>query len=148
MKPSIFVIYLFFSSCTLYGQAPSATNLFVHIDQAKEYANKYQANILLVFSGSDWCRPCMKFKKEILESEEFKNYADQNLAILYLDFPAKKKNRLSKELTQQNEKLADQFNQSGTFPKIILTNQSLQNIKALEFTTQTPKIFIDEINSK
>ena len=79
--------------------------------------NKY---ILLNFSGSDWCGPCMKLKKEVLDSEDFLKYADTKLILVRADFPRSKKNRLSPELTKHNENLAEKYNKEGKFPLTVL----------------------------
>lgn len=79
--------------------------------------NKY---ILLNFSGSDWCGPCMKLKKEVLDSEDFLKYADTKLILVRADFPRSKKNKLSPELTKHNENLAEKYNKEGKFPFTVL----------------------------
>lgn len=43
--------------------------------------------ILLNFSGSDWCGPCIKLKKDVFESEEFKNFSAEKLLLVRADFP-------------------------------------------------------------
>lgn len=79
--------------------------------------NKY---ILLNFSGSDWCGPCMKLKKEVLDSEDFLKFADSKLVLVRADFPRSKKNRLSPELKKSNENLAEKYNKEGKFPFTVL----------------------------
>ena len=118
------------------------SNWFVEQNNAVQFAKENNTNILMVFAGSDWCRPCIKFKKDILESEEFKNNTNGQLAILYLDFPAKKKNKLSKEQIEHNESLAEQFNKSGAFPKIVLLDNTLKKIKDIKFSGQNAKSFV------
>lgn len=76
--------------------------------------------ILLNFSGSDWCGPCMKLKKEVLDSEDFMKYSDAKLILVRADFPRSKKNRLSPELTKNNENLAEKYNKEGKFPFTVL----------------------------
>jgi thiol-disulfide isomerase/thioredoxin len=38
--------------------------------------------ILVNFSGSDWCGPCIRLRKEILESSAFENYAKDHLVLV------------------------------------------------------------------
>lgn len=109
---------------------------------AKEYAGNKNIPILLVFAGSDWCRPCMMLKKDILLSEEFSKYFPEKFALLYLDFPVKKKNKLSPEMTIQNDKLAEKFNKSGAFPNIVLVDTNERKLGTLTFKNQTPTEFI------
>ena len=72
------------------------------------------------FSGSDWCANCMRLEKVVFSSEVFKKYAAENLVLLSLDFPAKKKNKLSPEMTKQNDGLAEKFNKTGAFPTVTI----------------------------
>lgn len=93
-----------------------------NIEEAKQKAEKLQLPILIVFSGSDWCKPCMKLREDILHSTEFEKYAFKNLVLVELDFPALKKNRLSDEQTAHNEKLAEKYNSKGIFPSMVVIN--------------------------
>ncbi len=91
---------------------------FLTLENAKTKAQETEATILMVFSGSDWCKPCIQLKKEILESEEFKTI-EKEIIIIYLDFPYKKSNQLSQEQLNHNEALAEKYNSRGKFPKIV-----------------------------
>lgn len=88
--------------------------------------------VLLYFSGSDWCGPCIRFKKSYMEQAEFLDFAQSHLIIYNADFPRKKANQLSQETTQFNEGLADVYNASGSFPKIILFDSNGKVIKTWE----------------
>jgi thioredoxin-related protein len=102
-----------------------------NLEQAEKIAKEKHQLILLNFSGSDWCMPCIKMKKEIFESEPFKQYADSNLVLVNADFP-RKKNALSKEQVKINEALADQFNKEGKFPYTILITEDGKVLKEWE----------------
>lgn len=91
-------------------------------ETAKSRAEQEKKLILLNFSGSDWCAPCIKMKKEILNTETFSDFAQEALVLLNADFPRSRKNKLSAELQAENEKLAEQYNQQGSFPKTVLLN--------------------------
>ena len=43
-----------------------------NFEEAKKIASAQDKNIILVFSGSDWCAPCIKLDKSIWQSEAFK----------------------------------------------------------------------------
>jgi thioredoxin-related protein len=118
------------------------------MDEAKAEAAKSHKMILLTFSGSDWCVPCIRLHKEIFESELFEKYAEDNLVLVNADFPRLKKNRLSKEQTIKNERLADQFNPNGTFPLTILLDANGKMIKQWEgMSKETVEKFINEIDA-
>jgi thioredoxin-related protein len=101
----------------------------------------------MVFSGSDWCAPCIKLKKKILTTDEFQKFENDNLVVLYLDFPQRKKNRLSQESTKHNEALADQYNRSGVFPNILLMDSEGKILKNLKYEGQSPTDFIKEVQA-
>ena len=101
-------------------------------EKAKTEAKASHKQILLNFSGSDWCGPCIKLTKEVFGSDAFKTYADKNLVLVNADFPRQKKNQLSKELTKHNEALADQYNKAGTFPLTLLLDENGKVLKKWE----------------
>jgi thioredoxin-related protein len=124
-----------------YSQVDHAIT-FSDLSEAKHYAEEHHIPILMVFAGSDWCKPCIQFKKSILLSDSFLAYSKENLAILYLDFPLKKANKLSPDQTAKNEKLAEQYNPSGAFPEILMVDAKENILGRLTFKQQTPEEFI------
>ena len=83
---------------------------------AKEKAAKENKSLLVDFTGSDWCPPCISLKKEVLSKEEFIKEAQKNFVLVSLDFP--KRSKLSPELTKQNTDLAKKYDIQG-FPTIL-----------------------------
>ena len=66
------------------------------IVKAEQSAKEEHKFIILNFSGSDWCGPCIRLHKEIFDSEIFSKYAADHLVLLNADFPRSNKNQLSK----------------------------------------------------
>lgn len=91
-------------------------------ENAKKTAKENNELILLNFSGSDWCGPCIVLRKEYLESDVFKNFAADHLVLVNADFPRKKKNIGTAEQVKQNEYLAEIYNKNGIFPLTLLLN--------------------------
>jgi thioredoxin-related protein len=60
-------------------------------EKAKRQAKEKDELILLNFSGSDWCGPCVRLRKEIFESTVFSQMADSNLVLVNADFREKKR---------------------------------------------------------
>lgn len=142
MKNIIVLFFLLFNSLHAIAQE---TEFYIDQQECQKFAKANDLKILMIFAGSDWCKPCIKFKRDILESDEFKNYSSGHLAILYLDFPAKKKNKLPKEQTEHNEALAEQYNKSGIFPKIILFDSGFNKIRDLNYRNQDAKSFVESL---
>jgi len=118
MKKQMFLFALCFYA--LLGNAQTAITTFQNIVEVKAQAAEEDKNILLVFSGSDWCKPCIQLKETILSSQDFTQFSESEILVVIVDFPYKKKNRLPKDQQSHNELLAEKYNQDGVFPKSIL----------------------------
>ena len=116
------------------------------MDEAKAIAKKEHKHILLNFSGSDWCGPCIRLHKEILGSDAFQKFAAVNLVLVNADFPRLKKNQLSRQQQKNNDALADQYNSKGDFPLTLLLNENGKLIKQwVGFPNATPEEFTEEV---
>jgi len=126
----------------------SATTWQTDFEKAKAQAKSENKLILLNFSGSDWCGPCIRLKKDIFESATFVNYAEENLVLVNADFPRLKKNMLSKELQKQNEALADTYNSNGAFPLTLLLDAEGKVLKKWEgLPAMSPEEFTNDIKA-
>lgn len=101
----------------------SAQNWNNSLEDAKSIAAKENKKILLVFSGSDWCAPCMKLEKTVWKSDVFKQEAANKWVLIKADFPKKRGNQLSAEQTEINKKLAEKYNKEGNFPLVVLLDE-------------------------
>ena len=126
----------------------SSTSWQTDFESAKTQARSENKLILLNFSGSDWCGPCIRLHKEIFDDETFRNYADQNLVLVNADFPRLKKNMLSKDQQQKNEALADLYDREGAFPLTLLVNAQGKVIKKWEgFPSMTAAEFTNDVKA-
>jgi thioredoxin-related protein len=117
-----------------------------NFDEAQKQATQEHKLILINFSGSDWCGPCIRLRKEILESGTFEDYAAQNLVLVRADFPREKKNQPSKEQIKLNNALADKYNPDGKFPYTLLIDDTGKILQAWEgFPNLTPEQFVNQI---
>jgi thioredoxin-related protein len=115
---------------------------------AQKQASQEHKLILINFSGSDWCGPCIRLRKEILESSTFESYASDHLVLVRADFPRQKKNQLSKEQVKLNEALADKYNPDGKFPYTLLVDENGKILKDWDgFPNETPDQFVSQINA-
>ncbi|CAM3853082.1 thiol-disulfide isomerase [Flavobacterium branchiophilum] len=118
MKKIVVITFL------LLGQIGISQTWKTNFEEAKKQAIAENKNILLVFSGSDWCGPCIKLDKNIWQSNEFKKEADKSWVLLKADFPKKKANQLPAEVTENNNKLAEKYNKDGNFPLVVLLDKT------------------------
>jgi len=110
-------------------------------ENAKKTAKEKHELILLNFSGSDWCGPCIVLRKDYLESDVFTNMANDNLVLVNADFPRKKKNIPTAEVVKRNEALAEIYNKEGSFPLTLLLDA---NGKVLKTWHGKPEISPEE----
>ena len=91
-----------------------------NMEEAKQLARKEHRHILLNFSGSDWCGPCILLRKDILDQPAFLQLADSSLILVNADFPRNKKNQPPPDQQRLNDQMADQYNSRGQFPLTLL----------------------------
>jgi thioredoxin-related protein len=139
----LFLATAFFFS-GIFGTSPWLNNL----DQAEKIATTEHKLILLNFSGSDWCIPCMKLRADIFNSDAFTDYAKDNLILVNADFPRKKKDELSKEQQKENDALAAKYNPDGKFPFTILLDSKGNKLKVWEgYYSKGALSFVNEITA-
>jgi thioredoxin-related protein len=141
MKYLIFVLFLLTTSLG-YSQKWNT-----NFEDVKIKAEKENKNILLVFSGSDWCGPCIKLDKTVWKSIEFQAEADKNWIIYKADFPKKKANQLSAEMIESNNKLAEKYNKNGSFPLVVLLDKKGKVIGMTGFKNVSAPDYIKLIHS-
>ena len=117
------------------------------LNEAQEKAKSENKIIVLVFSGSDWCAPCIKLEKEIWNSEEFRAYAKNNFVMVRADFPRKKEHKLTPEQQQKNNQLAEKYNLQGYFPLVIVMDKNLTILGKTGYKKLTPTGYIEHLNS-
>jgi thioredoxin-related protein len=119
------------------------------LETAKQSAKAEHKFIMLNFSGSDWCGPCIRMHEDIFEGPAFSEYSKDYLVLVNADFPRLKKNELPKEQQKKNDQLADQYNKDGIFPLTLLLDangkvlqrwEGLPHSTSAEFTNQVKSV--------
>ncbi|MCM4171633.1 thioredoxin family protein [Arenibacter sp. TNZ] len=105
------------------------TTWLTDYNSAQKIAKKTNSNILMYFTGSDWCSPCKALKKDLFETEQFKEVA-KDYVLLYVDLPRKKES-LSADEMKQNKELLTQWNKKGIFPLISLVSTEEKEVATL-----------------
>jgi thioredoxin-related protein len=135
-------LFLAFVAC-LSGQG-----WHTNLEEAERLAQKEHRHILLNFSGSDWCGPCILLRKDILDKPAFLQLADTALVLVNADFPREKKNQLSPDQQRLNEQMADQYNPHGQFPLTLLLTAEGKVLKRWEGNPGiSPEIFSVQVKA-
>lgn len=125
---SLFLVVIgFFTASGLVFAADWQTDYVKALETAKS-ENK---RVLLNFTGSDWCGPCIQLRQRVFSRPEFMSYSEKNLVLVEVDYPQRKKQ--SAELVKQNERLAKQYgiDEKG-YPTIVLLDPAAKVMR--EFT--------------
>lgn len=114
-------------------------------EAAKAQAKKENKPILINFTGTDWCGWCIRLEKEVFKKKEFKEYAKDNLVLMEVDFPRKKKQ--SDELKAQNKKLDKEFKVEG-YPTIYLLDSDGKKISGdIGYREGGPEKYVEHLKS-
>jgi len=127
MKKIVTIISLF---CLLYNLNAQVSSSHVGTDidinwqpnlqMAIEKSTKENKPILLYFTGSDWCGPCINLDKNVFHTEKFKKFSDENMVLYMADFP-RNRDLVTEENKKINEELRVRYDQSS-FPTILIIN--------------------------
>jgi thiol-disulfide isomerase/thioredoxin len=118
-----------------------------HLAEAEQLAVKEHKFVLLNFSGSDWCGPCIRMHKQVFDDEYFDRFADSSLVLVNADFPRMKKNRLPPSQQEENNAMADRYNPEGKFPYTLLLDSHGKVLKDWDgYQNEGPREFAREIH--
>ncbi len=118
-------------------QAP--TGWITDYDLALAMAKAQNKQVLLNFTGSDWCGWCIKLDKEVFSQKQFLEYAEDHYILVKLDFP--RRSALPDYLKRQNEALAIKYKVRG-FPTIVVLNSNGKKHKTGGYVRGGPATFI------
>lgn len=137
---SVIVSILIF--CAVPAKAASDSVWITDFKAAQELAKKNNKDLLLNFSGSDWCPWCQKLEKEVFSQDYFEQNAPANYVLLKLDFPKKKK--LPDALQKQNQDLQKRYQVTG-FPTIMLTDPAGEAYAHVGYRQGGPQKYLDHL---
>jgi thioredoxin-related protein len=111
---------------------------------AKKQATESKKDLLIDFTGSDWCGWCIKLNEEVFSKDAFKAGVKDTLVLVELDYP-KDKSKLTAETIQQNKELAEKYPISG-YPSIILTDAEGKPYAATGYQEGGPEAYVKHLN--
>jgi len=102
------------------------------LDKAFAQAKKEKKSVLVEFTGSDWCPPCIAMRKNVFSKKEFVDAASKKFILVELDFPNK-----DKALKEKNQPYAEKYKIEG-FPTVILFDAEGKEFNRF-FASEYPK---------
>ncbi|MFK7810999.1 MAG: thioredoxin family protein [Maribacter sp.] len=112
----LFLIFPLFMSAQADKASIADSQWLTNYDTAIQFAEQNNKNVLIYFTGSDWCPPCKMLKTDLFDSTEFAALS-QSYVLLYIDIPMNK-DILTPEQLAHNKKLSSKLNQKGSVPLI------------------------------
>ena len=113
------------------------------LPQAQTQAKSEKKIVLMDFTGSDWCGWCSKFKKEVLDTPEFRAFAAKSVVLVEVDFPNKKEQ--SADLKTANAALKTKYDIHG-FPTLVVLDQNGKEIgRQVGYAKGGPAAFIAKL---
>jgi thiol:disulfide interchange protein len=103
-----------------------------NLDQALATAKKEGKSVLVEFTGSDWCPPCMMMRKQVFSKKEFVQAASKKFILVEIDFP-----QADPDLKKKHEPLAEKYKIEG-FPTVLLLNPNGKEFNRF-YASQYPK---------
>ena len=124
MRPySAILLSLLMQGTAVIGADPDSTTLawLTDFESARQAAKKSDNPILIEFTGSDWCAPCIRLEKQVFKQEPFLSFAREHLVLVYCDLPFRKK--ISPEQKDHNEALSKRY-KAKVYPVILLVDHT------------------------
>ncbi|WP_431164461.1 thioredoxin family protein [Tenacibaculum halocynthiae] len=88
--------------------------------EALKKSKKEKKPVLIYFTGSDWCGPCIKLDRELFHTSKFVEYANENMILYMANFP-RNKDLVTKEVAVVNKRLSKKYKNS--FPMVLLIDK-------------------------
>ncbi|HOC01563.1 MAG TPA: thioredoxin family protein [Verrucomicrobiota bacterium] len=109
---------LILSACvTLVGGRAAELTWLTNLEKAQERAKTDKKVVLINFTGSDWCGFCKRLDKQVFATQEFADYAKDNLVLVKADFP--RTTPLPEDLKQANARIKNRYEVRG-FPTLVM----------------------------
>ena len=94
---------------------------FADFDKAVAVAQEEGKDLLVDFTGSDWCGWCIRLHDEVFQHDAWYNEASESYVLVALDFPNGEEAKAKVPNPERNAELRDQYGIRG-YPTILLMN--------------------------
>jgi thiol-disulfide isomerase/thioredoxin len=116
------------------------------IDVAVSAAQQDGKYLLLDFTGSDWCPPCIRLENEVLSQAAFLAEAKKQFHLVKLDFPQNQQ-LVPVRLMEKNREWMQRLGVDG-FPTIVLLDAKARPFGFLGYTAGGPPAFLELLQQR
>lgn len=114
-------------------------------DKARQIAKEQNKRILIILTGSEWCAPCKKMDKNVIQNNEFQNYVSQNLIVFLVDIPGNVID-LDSSIYKKYQKFEEKY-ETKRLPSLVLTESDGMRIKVLNKRLHSLKNVMKQLKS-
>ncbi len=143
MKRNTLIPTLAIALASLTSAFAGGDDWLTDMEAAKAQASKEKKDLLLDFTGSDWCGWCIKLNEEVFSKDPFKTGTKDKFVLVELDFPQKKE--LDAKLKEQNEALSKKMKVQG-FPTIMLCDATGKPYAKTGYQPGGPEKYVEHLN--
>lgn len=113
------------------------------VEAAVAKAKKENKAVLVEFTGSDWCPPCIMMRKNVFSKKEFVEKASKDYVLVEIDVP-----KNDKELAARNQIVAEKYKIEG-FPTVVLLNKNGKEFSRF-YASEFPEMkdFLAQLDNK
>ena len=140
----LFTLLFIVIACGNKTQTSDELNWTANLEKAIKTAKAENKAVLVNFTGSDWCKWCFKLSDEVFSQDDFKEYADENLILVKLDFP--RSISQSSETKAYNQSLAQKYGVQG-FPTILIFNSQGKPVTKTGYQAGGAANYVNHIQS-
>lgn len=111
---------------------------------AMEKAKAEGKDIIIDFTGSDWCGWCIRLDNEVFSQSEFKETVPNHFVLVALDFPTEKVPQTD-EVKAHNKQWQEKFSIRG-FPTIVLTDANGEEYARTGYRQGGPTPYVEHLS--
>ena len=111
---------------------------------SKKQAAEQKKDLLIDFTGSDWCGWCIRLSNEVFKHDAFNKGVKDSFVLVELDYP-RDKSKLSEETQKQNSELQQTYGITG-FPTILLCDAEGKPYAKTGYKPGGPEQYVTHLN--
>lgn len=117
---------------------------YADYDKAAAAAQEQGKDLLVDFTGSDWCGWCIKLDEEVFGHDEFLNAAKENYVLVALDFPSSEEVKAKVPNPERNEELKNAHGVAG-FPTVLLMTADGETFAKTGYRAGGPEAYVEHM---
>lgn len=113
-------------------------------EAAKKQAAESGKDLLVDFTGSDWCGWCIKLNDEVFKQDDFKQGVKDTFTLVEIDFP-EDDSKLTEDVRKKNDALGEKYAVQG-YPTIYLCDAQGLPYAATGYQQGGPAKYVEHLN--